>query len=58
MVKPQLSAFAKAMRKQFASSRGGTISAERRNIIQSPSLQLFTRQERTGQPLKNQEWRA
>lgn len=58
MVKPQLSAFAKAMRKQFASSRGGTISAERRNIVQSPNLQLFTRQERTGQPLKNQEWRA
>lgn len=58
MVKPQLSAFAKAMRKQFASSRGGTISAERRNIVQSPSLQLFTRQERTGQPIKALEWRA
>lgn len=58
MTKPQLSAFAKAMRKQYASSRGGTISAERRNIIQPPSLQLFARQERTGQPLKGQEWRA
>ena len=46
------------MRKQFASSRGGTISAERRNIVQSPSLQLFTRQERAGQPLKGQEWRG
>ncbi len=58
MVKPQLSPFAKAMRKQFASSRGGTISAERRNIVQSPSLQVFTRQERTGQPLKDAGWRA
>lgn len=58
MVKHQLSPFAKAMRKQFASSRAGTIAAERRNINQSPSLQLFTRQERTGQPIKDQEWRT
>lgn len=58
VMKPQLSAFAKAMRRQVASSRAGTISTERRNIVQSPSLQLFTPAERTGQPLKAQEWRA
>jgi hypothetical protein len=54
---PQLSAFAKAMRKQYASSRGGTVSAERRNVNQSPDLKLFTQRERTGQPLKSTEWR-
>lgn len=58
MSKPQLSAFAKAMRKQAASSRAGTLSTAKLVINQSPSLQLFTRQERAGQPIKAQEWRT
>jgi hypothetical protein len=55
--KPPLSDFAKMLRKSYASSRGGTVSAERRNIIQSPALQVFAKP-RAGQPLKGQEWRA
>lgn len=58
MSKPQLSAFAKAMRRSYNSSIGGTKGAERVNIVQSPALRPFTRAERTGQPLKNGEWRA
>lgn len=42
MVKtPELSAFVKALRKSHASSQGGTISAEKQNIVQSPSLPVF-----------------
>jgi hypothetical protein len=55
---PRLSAFAKAMRRSYNSSRGGTKGAERINIVQSPDLRLFTPTERTGQPLKAGEWRA
>ncbi len=59
MVKtPELSAFVKALRKSHASSLGGTIAAERMNIVQSDRLQLFTRRERTGQPLKSSAWRS
>lgn len=53
MSKPQLSDFIKAMRKQHAASRAGTISAERRNIIQSPNLQLFTRPKDSAQASVN-----
>ena len=42
MKKPQtLSDFFKACRKTYYSSRGGTMSAEKLNIIQSPSLPVF-----------------
>lgn len=59
MVKtPELSAFVKAMRRQQASSRIGTQVTERMNIVQSDRLQLFTRRERTGQPLKSSAWRS
>ena len=56
--KPQLSAFVKELRRSYQNSRAGTIRAERRNINQSPSLKLFTMAERTGQPIKAQEWRT
>lgn len=56
--KTPLSPFAKAMRRQHASSLVGTRTTERRNINQSPSLQLFTQQQRTGKPLKGGEWRS
>lgn len=55
--KPQLSAFAKAMRRSHASSRAGTRAAEKVNINQSPTLQLHTPAQRTGQPLKAAAWR-
>ena len=58
MTKPKLSAFAQAARLSAIRSRNGTQVAQRLNINQSPSLQLFTQQERAGQPLKGQEWRA
>lgn len=58
MTKPQLSAFAKVLRKSYSCSRGGTIAAEKMNVIQSPRLQLFTASERSGQPLKGLERRA
>lgn len=57
--KPQtLADFFKACRKTYHSSQGDTIAAERMNIVQSDRLQLFTRRERTGQPLKSSAWRA
>ena len=58
MTKPQLSAFAKAARLSAIRSRNGTQTAQRLNINQSPTLKPFTQQERAGQPLKAQEWRA
>lgn len=58
MTKPQLSAFAKAARLSAIRSRNGTQTAQRLNINQSPSLQLFTQQQRTGKPLKGGEWRS
>ena len=58
MIKPQLSAFAKAARLSAIRSRNGTQTAQRLNINQSPTLKPFTRAERAGQPLKSQEWRA
>ncbi len=40
--KPQtLAEFLKAYRKTYHSSQGGTISAEKQNIVQSPSLPVF-----------------
>ncbi len=40
--KPQtLADFFKACRKTYHSSQGGTISAEKQNIVQSPSLPVF-----------------
>ena len=36
-----LSAFFKSVRKSYHSSRGGTIAAEKSNIMQSPSLPVF-----------------
>ena len=58
MTKPQLSAFAKAARLSAIRSRNGTQVAQRLNINQSPTLKPFAQQERAGQPLKSQEWRA
>ena len=36
-----LAAFFKSVRKSYHSSRGGTVSAEKQNIMQSPSLPVF-----------------
>ena len=36
-----LAAFFKSVKKSYHSSRGGTIAAEKMNIIQSPSLPVF-----------------
>ena len=36
-----LAAFFKSVRKSYHSSRGGTIAAEKMNVIQSPSLPVF-----------------
>lgn len=36
-----LAAFFKSVRKSYHSSRGGTIAAEKSNIMQSPSLPVF-----------------
>ena len=58
MTKPQLSAFAKAARLSAIRSRNGTQVAQHLNINQSPTLKPFTSAERSGQPLKSQEWRA
>ena len=58
MTKPQLSAFAQAARLSAIRSRNGTQVAQRLNINQSPTLKPFTQQERAGQLLKAQEWRA
>ena len=58
MTKPKLSAFAQAARLSAIRSRNGTQVAQRLNINQSPTLKPFTQQERAGQPLKSQEWRA
>jgi hypothetical protein len=58
MTKPQLSAFAKAMRRQHASSKAGTLAAAKTAICQSPTMRPFSKSERLGQPLKSQEWRA
>ena len=58
MTKPQLSAFAQAARLSAIRSRNGTKIAQRLNINQSPTLKPFAQQERAGQPLKAQEWRA
>ena len=58
MTKPQLSAFAKAMRRSYASSRAGTLAAAKTAICQSPTMRPFSREERLGQPLKSPEWRA
>ena len=45
-----LQAFFKAVKKSYHSSRGGTIAAEKSNIVQSPSLPVFR--------LNNQERKA
>ena len=58
MSEPKLSAFAQAARLSTIRSRNGTQVAQRLNINQSPTLKPFTQQERAGQPLKGQEWRA
>ena len=58
MSKHQLSAFAKAMRKSNSSSRTATLTAAKMAVCQSPSLKPFTMAERTGQPIKAQEWRT
>ena len=36
-----LAAFFKSVKKSYHSSRGGTMSAEKQNVIQSPSLPVF-----------------
>lgn len=36
-----LAAFFKSVRKSYHSSRGGTMSAEKQTIVQSPSLPVF-----------------
>ena len=36
-----LAAFFKSVKKSYHSSRGGTIAAEKMNIVQSPSLPVF-----------------
>lgn len=36
-----LAAFFKSVKKSYNSSRGGTMSAEKQNVIQSPSLPVF-----------------
>ena len=36
-----LDAFFKACRKTHSSSRGGTMSAEKQTVVQSPSLPVF-----------------
>lgn len=36
-----LAAFFKSVKKSYHSSRGGTMSAEKQNILQSPSLPVF-----------------
>ena len=38
---PNLAAFFKSVKKSYHSSRNGTMSAERQNVIQSPSLPVF-----------------
>lgn len=43
-----LSEFAKAMRKSYASSKGGTKAAEKINILQSKRLRSFTPEDRSG----------
>ena len=58
MTKPQLSAFAKAMRRQHTSSRVGSASTQKLIINQSPTLKPFTLEQRAGQPLKAAAWRA
>ena len=52
-----ISAFAKAMRRSHASSRAGTLAAERVNVVQTDKLRPFTAAQRTGQPLKAADWR-
>lgn len=55
----KLTPFAAAARRSFASSKAGTASAQKQNILQSPELiKLYSKAERTGQPLKSAEWRA
>lgn len=54
----KLTPFAAAARRSFASSKAGTASAQKQNILQSPALKLYSKQERTGQPLKSADWRA
>ena len=36
-----LTAFFKSVKKSYHSSRGGTMAAEKANVIQSPSLPVF-----------------
>ncbi len=36
-----LAAFFKSVRKSYHSSRGGTMSAEKQTVVQSPSLPVF-----------------
>ena len=57
MTRPQLSAFSKSLMRSYNSSRAGTRAAEKVNINQSPTLQLHTPAQRTGQPLKAAAWR-
>ena len=39
--KTSLADFFKSIKKSYHSSRGGTMSAEKQNVIQSPSLPVF-----------------
>ena len=41
-----MSTFFKSVRKSYHSSRGGTIAAEKMNIVQSPSLPVLHHQDR------------
>lgn len=38
---PDLKAFFKAVNKSYTASKAGTKAAEKRNIVQSPSLPVF-----------------
>jgi hypothetical protein len=54
----KLNPFAAAARRSFASSKAGTASAQKQTVLQSPALKLYSKAERTGQPLKSAEWRV
>lgn len=47
--KPDLTAFVKSLRKSHSSSRAGTKSAARINVLQTHKLRPFTVQERAGE---------
>jgi hypothetical protein len=53
-----MDSFFKSLRRSHTSSKGGTKAAEKMNIVQTNKLRMFNQNERTGQPMKAQEWRA